>query len=52
MKGEIIYGFWFWSDKLSGIIHMLSKLSTYPIDDGEIDIIKERLRNTNDELNH
>jgi hypothetical protein len=51
MNTEIEYGFWFWSDKLIGILTMLSKLAGYQLDKEEIDIIHQELRGTNDDKN-
>lgn len=43
------YGFWFWSNKLEPIIRMISEIINCELFDGEIEVIKEELRNTNDE---
>lgn len=49
MSKEIEYGFWFWADKLSAIVTMLSHLTKYNIDKEEIEAIKIDLIGTNDE---
>src|ERR1700741_3465760 len=51
MGKEIEYVFWFWSDKLVGILTMLSHLADYKINEEEIELIKQELRGTNDEKN-
>ena len=43
------YGFWFWSSKLEAIILMVAQLTDCKIVDGEIDVIKNELKNTNDQ---
>ena len=51
MDKEIEYGFWFWSDKLAGVLTMLSHLTDYKLDQEEIEFVKQELRGTNDEKN-
>jgi hypothetical protein len=51
MKKKIEYGFWIWSHKLTGVISMLAVLSNYDLDEMEVEIIKQELIGTNDELN-
>lgn len=48
---EIEYGFWFWSDKLNGVLTMLSYLVEYRLDQNEIEVIRQELIGTNDERN-
>ncbi len=48
---SIKYGFWFWSDKLVGVLTMLSYLADYKLDTPEIEYLRQELRGTNDELN-
>ncbi|TJZ49311.1 hypothetical protein FAZ15_22340 [Sphingobacterium olei] len=48
---QIEYGFWFGSDKLVGVLTMLSYLIDYKIGEEEIKILKLELQGTNDEKN-
>ena len=48
---EIEYGFWFWTDKLVGVLTMLSYLIDYELEKDENEIVKQELRGTNDEKN-
>jgi hypothetical protein len=48
---EIEYGFWFWSDKLTGVLTMLSYLVEYRLDPEEIEFIRQELLSTNNERN-
>ncbi|AHM59294.1 hypothetical protein D770_05135 [Flammeovirgaceae bacterium 311] len=45
------YSFWFWSDKLKGILVLLASLVDYDLWDEEIESIKSALIGTNDESN-
>ncbi|MEH0153046.1 hypothetical protein V6R21_02810 [Limibacter armeniacum] len=49
MKNEIEYGFWFWNQKLIGVLSMLAVLSGYELDEVGIDIVKQDLKYTNNE---
>ena len=49
MDTSFEYQFWFWSNKLDGIIKLLSGIADYEIVDGEIEAIQLYLKDTNDE---
>ncbi len=51
MHKEIDYGFWFWSDKLLGVLTMLSHLAGCQIGTEELEYLKQELQGTNDEEN-
>jgi hypothetical protein len=44
------YGFWFWSNKLNGILVILSQYAKYKLDEIEIETIRHNLIGTNNEL--
>lgn len=49
MDAKFSYGFWIWTTKLDSVLSMFSKLIDYEFWEGEKELIKSELRNTNDE---